>query len=106
MWLVVPLATRASHVASFTPHDEFVPEPASDGKKILAEAYQLAFDDPDGSEGETGMRGSAPAPEPMLMVTSRRTLVPRWSRRGLEPTRLSRRAFTFFCLSVQCLNCC
>lgn len=55
---VTPLAVRASDIASFSPHDEFILERAADGTALLADDFGLAFEDPDDSEGETEGEGT------------------------------------------------
>ena len=48
------IAGRASYLASFAPHDEFVVERTEDGEELPTDALGLLLDDPDGSSAETG----------------------------------------------------
>lgn len=51
--LSVTLAARTSDIASYTPFDEFIRERATDGAGIPEDTYGLAFNDSEGSAGET-----------------------------------------------------
>ena len=48
------IAGRASYLAAFAPHDEFVVERTEDGEELPTDALGLLLDDPDGSSAETG----------------------------------------------------
>ena len=47
------IAGRASYLAAFAPHDEFVVERTEDGEELPTDALGLLLDDPDGSSAET-----------------------------------------------------
>ena len=50
---------RASYLAAFAPHDEFVVERTEDGEELPTDALGLLLDDPDGSSAETGADADA-----------------------------------------------
>jgi hypothetical protein len=49
------IAGRASYLAAFAPHDEFVVERTEDGEELPTDTLGLLLDDPDGSSAETGV---------------------------------------------------
>ena len=45
---------RASYLAAFAPHDEFIVERTEDGEELPTDTLGLQLDDPDGISAETG----------------------------------------------------
>ena len=53
------IAGRASYLAAFAPHDEFVVERTEDGEELPTDTLGLLLGDPDGSSAESGAYADA-----------------------------------------------
>ena len=57
------IASRASYIAEFAFHDEFLPEQTEDGRAVDGDDYGLLLHDPEGSSEETGVYGDTDTEE-------------------------------------------